>query len=113
MNLNLSRDQVQSILRHVYTSAGTATAVLLAVGVISQGDATALANAVHQIGDGVSSIAAGVSALVPIGMGVWAAISASLGSRLQSIAKDPEVKQVVVATPAVADSVPSNKVVAQ
>lgn len=110
---NLSTGQVNSGLRHVYTVVGTALATTVAIGFITQGDATTISNAIHQIGDGVSSIAAGVGALIPVVSGIYAMISASRRNRLDALSKDPEIKQIVVATPAVADAVPSNKVVAQ
>lgn len=109
----LSIDQVNSGMRHVYTAVASVTATLVVVGLTTQGDATTISDAVHKIGDGVSSIVAGVTMLVPVASAVWAMVSASLGSRLKAVAADPEVKQIVVATPAVADAVPSNKVVAK
>jgi len=48
-------DQINNGLHHVYTAAGTASAVLLFVG-LSQGNRTALGIGVHQIGTGVASM---------------------------------------------------------
>jgi hypothetical protein len=106
-------DQVNAALRHVYTAAGTAAAVLVFVG-LSQGDATTLGTAIHQIGDGVASIIAGVTALIPIASALYAAWTASPFSKLISMKKNPEIKQVVTipgtATAALADAIPGNKI---
>jgi len=105
-------DQVNAFLRHVYTALGSISATVVILGLLTQGDATKITNALHQIGDGFSSIIAGLSALIPVLSGLYASWTASRTSRLKAMAADPEVKQVVVATAAVADAVPSNKVVA-
>ena len=106
-------DQVNSALRHVYTAVGTATAVLVLVG-LSQSDATNLGVAVHKIGDGIASIIAGIGMLVPIASAVYAAWTASPFSRLMSAKKNPEIAQVFAvpgtATAALADSIPGNKI---
>lgn len=102
-------DQVNSALRHVYTAAGSGIAVLVLVG-LSQGNATALGNGIHQIGDGIASIIAGISALIPVASAVYAAWSASPFSKLLSVSKNPDVKQVVVTTNALAASLPPNVV---
>lgn len=105
-----SADTLNAGLRHVYTATATCVATLLFVGVLTQGDATTITAAVHKIGDGVSSIVAGITMLVPIASGIYAMLSATLKARLTAVAKDPEVKSIVVATPAVANAVPSAKV---
>jgi hypothetical protein len=106
-------DQVNSALRHVYTAAATATTVLMVVG-LKQGDATAIGAAVHQIGDGVASIIAGVTALVPIAAGAYAAWTASPLSKLLSMKKDPEIAKVEAvpgtATAALAEAIPGDKI---
>lgn len=90
---NLAPGQLQAFMRHVYTAFGAATAMLLFVG-LSQGDVTTIGNALHQIGDGVVSIAAGIAALVPILSGVAASIAASRASRLKSLDADPQIAKV-------------------
>src|ERR1700677_4527421 len=102
-------DQVNSALRHVYTATASGITVAVLIG-LSQGQATALGAAIHQIGDGVASIVAGVSALIPIVSAGYAAWSASPFSKLLSVSKNPEVQQVVVSTPALANSLPANVV---
>lgn len=123
---------VNAVLRHVYTGVGVATMVLVAVG-LQQGDATALGNAVHQIGDGIASIAAGISAVVAVVSPLYAAWTATKAARIaavgalpntvvvtsssQNVAKlaaniatMPEVRNVI-STPEVAANTASEKVV--
>jgi hypothetical protein len=106
-------DQINSALRHVYTAVGTASAVLVMVG-LSQQDATNLGLAVHDIGDGLAKVIAGVGLLVPVLSGLYAAWSASPFSRLISMKKDPEIAQVLAKpgtpTAALADSIPGDKI---
>lgn len=114
MNMSLpTGDQVQSFLRHVYTAAATATGILAVVG-LSQGDATAIGNAVHQIGDGVAAIIAGVSTLVPIISGTIAAIKQSRASRLKALDRDPQIARVITVPGTQAQqeaaAIPGNKV---
>lgn len=104
-----SGDTINSGLRHIYTATGTTVAIFLLLG-LSGSDGTTITNAVHKIGDGVASIAAGISMLIPVVSGIYAMLSTTLKSRLTAISKSPEVKQIVVSTAAVADSVPSDKV---
>jgi len=106
--------QLSAFMRHVYSALGGATAMALAMG-LSQGDATTIGTAVHQIGDGIVSIATGVAALVPVVSAVYAAISASRKSRLVAMDADPQIKKVetVAGTPAaaIAAEIPGPKVV--
>jgi len=106
-------DQINSFLRHVYTATATAVSVLAMVG-LSQGDTTAIGDAVHKIGDGISSIVAGVGILVPVASGLWAAWSASPFSRLLSMKHNPEIAQVLAVpgtpTAKLADEIPGNKI---
>lgn len=112
MNLP-TNDQVNSALRHVYTAVGTASAVLVMVG-LSQTDATALGAAVHKIGDGFASIIAGIGMLIPIVSGLYAAWSASPFSRLLGLKNNPEIAKVLAVpgtpTAALADAIPGNKI---
>jgi hypothetical protein len=107
------QDQVHSFLRHVYTAAGTATAVAVAFG-LSDTDSATIRDAVHQIGDGVASIVAGVAALVPFISGAVAALSASRPNRLRKLDADPQIALIktVPGTDAAreAAAIPGNKV---
>jgi hypothetical protein len=106
-------DQINSFLRHVYTATATAVSVLAMVG-LSQGDATALGDAVHKIGDGIASIVAGVGILIPIASGLYAAWSASPFSRLLWAKKNPEIAKVEAvpgtAMATLANSIPGDKI---
>lgn len=86
-------NQLNAFLRHLYTAVGSATAVLLFVG-LSQGDITALGAAIKQVGDGLSSVFAGVAALVPLASGIYASFKASRISRMKSFDKDPQISGV-------------------
>lgn len=98
--------QVSSFMRHVYTVAGTIAAIVGGASFLDQQTVNSILAAVHQIGDGVVSIATGVGTLIPIASGLYAAWSASHKSKLVSIATDPQtapqVKQVVTAALATA-----------
>jgi hypothetical protein len=98
MNIVINTDSVNAALRHVYTAVGAGLAVLTIVGV-SQGDQTAIGDAVHKIGDGVASIVAGVATLVPIISAIVASRSASKPSQAAAVAQTPGL-QVVPTTPA-------------
>ena len=106
-------DETNSVLRHVYTAVGTATAVLAVVG-LSQGDASTIGLAVHKIGDGVVSIVAGISMLVPVASALFAAWKVSPFSRLMAMRHDPEIHQVIAvagtATGALAAAIPGDKI---
>ena len=87
-------DQVNSALRHVYTAAGVVAAGTIYIG-LNPGVAQTIAPAVHKIGDGISSILAGISLLIPVVSAIFAAWSASPFSRLLWAKKNPEIKQVI------------------
>lgn len=106
-------DQVNSFMRHVYTAVGVATGTLVIVG-LSQGDATTIGIAIHKVGDGASSIIAGVTLLIPVASGAYAAWTASPFSRLMKNKSDPEMRQVIAvkgtALGNLADAIPGNKI---
>ena len=105
-------DQLHSVLRHIYTMVATAVSVMTLIG-LSQSNADVIVAAVHKIGEGASSMIAGVTMLIPVASAVFAAISAGLHPRLMSLNQDPEVLKIEVKSPAVADAIPGNKVVAR
>jgi hypothetical protein len=88
-------------MRHVYTGAGVFAAAIGGMSLMSPDTVSKILAAVHQIGDGIVSIATGVGVLIPIASGAYAAWTASHQSKLVSIADDPQtapqVKQVVTA----------------
>ncbi len=70
-------DQVKSFGKHVVSYAMGGISVLMVVHILSPaqgGDAT---SAIDQITTGVKSIVAGITTLVSIAMGVWAALQQS------------------------------------
>lgn len=108
MNIEISTASVNAALRHVYSIAGAAIATLAIVG-MSQGDQTALGQAVHQIGDGFASIVAGVSTLIPIISALFAARKASAPQQAASIAQTDGLKVVPTSAAGVAilDAMPT------
>lgn len=111
---NFAPGQINAFMRHVYTAFGSATAMLLFVG-ISQGDVTTIGNAIHQIGDGITSIVAGIAALVPVVAGIRALISAGRPARLKAMDADPQIEKVITkpdtSASDAAAAIPGNKVV--
>lgn len=127
MNLNLSAlfspssaGQVDAGMRHVYTAAGTVFTLAAAVAIIPQDQVQPALDALHQIGDGVKQIMGGFSALWvilgPVVMGFAAKRamgSATPTAQLKAVTSNPDIKinGTIEAPAAVADAVPSNKVV--
>lgn len=72
-----NQTQILAFSRHIPSFAAGAIFYAATFGVVSSGDATTANHAITQISDGVKDIMAGVSALIPIGMGAWAAVKAS------------------------------------
>jgi len=97
---------LNAALRHVYTAVAAVTGTLTVVG-MSQGDATAIGTAIHQIGDGLASIATGVATLVPIVMSAYAGWTATRKSQVASVAAVPGTT-VKVPDQKLADELPSN-----
>ena len=98
MNIEISQVSVNAALRHVYSIAATAIATATLIG-LSQGNATALGTAIHQIGDGVASIVAGITTIIPIASALFAAWSGNKVQQAARIALSPDLK-VVPTTPA-------------
>ena len=101
MTFSLDPGQLNSFMRHVYTVAGTIAALVGGASFMDQSTISTILNSVHQIGDGIVSIATGIAALVPIASGLYAAWTASHKSKLTAIATDPQtipqVKKAVMA----------------
>lgn len=72
-----------------------------------------LTTALGQIVNGFTTLAGGVATFVAFGSSLYAAFSATRTNRLNALAADPEIRQVTVRSPEVADAIPSNKVIAQ
>lgn len=93
MNIEINSASINAALRHVYTATATGIAVLAIVG-MSQGDQTALGTAVHQIGDGLASIVAGVTTIIPIVSALFASKSAGKVNQAASIAQTDGLKVI-------------------
>lgn len=98
--------------RHVVTAAATAGATLVAVGMMTPDQSAATIEAVKQITHGVQEIIVAAGVLASSAMAVLAAFKASPLAQMLSVAKRPEVAAIVTVDKAVAEAVPSEKVVA-
>jgi hypothetical protein len=109
-------EQTNSVLGHVYSVAATATAVAIFFGV-EPNAAHQLAPAIQKIGEGVSSIIAGVTMLIPVISAFAAAWKLSPFSKLLQMKSDPQVKQFIAVsgTPlaALTDKIPGDKITAK
>jgi hypothetical protein len=103
--------QVASFGRHVVSYSAGAVTMAVALHAISGSDGASITGAVGQIVTGINSIAGGIATLLSIGTGLWAAWKQSPLSQLLAVASNPNVTKVVA--PAIAESVPHDKVVAQ
>jgi hypothetical protein len=83
----MTRDQVNSALRHAYSVIGTVGAVVVAMQFAPPEMVNAATAALHQIGDGLSMAFGGVMALVPVAMAGYAAYKASPVSHALSLGK--------------------------
>ncbi len=105
--------QTYAFGRHVVSYAAGAVTMAAAVHVINGDQSSSLLAAITQIYNGVTSIAGGIATIVSVSAGLYAAWSSSPLSQLLAVARSAAVKQIVVASPATADAVPSYKVVAK
>jgi hypothetical protein len=113
MNLTLNWNQTASFGRHVITFAMGGITFAAALGLLDGSHATDATQAIQQISSGVSLVIAGATTLIGLASGLWATWSASPFSQLASVAKNPQVAQVVVTSPALADKLPANVVAAK
>ena len=111
--MQINTAQVAAFGRHILSFALGGVAAAAALHVVGANDAATITGAINQIASGVSSLVAGVSTLIAVVTGLYAAWTASSKSQLSAVAANPAVTSVVVTTPALADSIPSPKVVSQ
>lgn len=76
--------QANAFIRHVYSALGGAGFAFLLLG-IDDATRTQIVTAVHQIGDGVSSILAGLGVLVPIIAGLVARYTAKPEQQVKAV----------------------------
>ena len=105
--------EANAALRNVYSATAGGLAVAVGLG-LTQGDATAIGNAVHAVGDGAALIIGGLSVLVPFITAGYAWVSSRPWARLKRMNDDPDVLKVIMkpGTPgaALADQIPGDKV---
>ena len=101
MNLPNSA-QMAAFGRHVITAAGTATTMLAVFHLLTPDQVSSATAAFDEISDGVTKIIAGFGVLLPIGVALYASLTASPLWQMLSVAKaaqtPPEVKQAIAAT---------------
>jgi len=102
--------QVYSFGRHVLTYAMGGISVFTAMHIGSDAQLADAKTAITQISTGVGSIITGGTTLVALASAFYAAWSASPFAQLLSVSKNPEVKQVVVNDPVLAQKLPENVV---
>lgn len=108
--------QVAAVGRHVLTAGATVVTTLAVLHVLSADDASKVNDAFSQIGSGIASLTAGITTLIGVGSGLYAAWTASPFSQIKSVAAMPNVAGVVtvptVEGKALAESIPSPAVAA-
>ena len=114
---------VNSVLRHVGTSAGTAVGIFVTLGYLSPTNAQGILADLHQMMDGLQQAFGGFSKLMLILGPTFAALMTAVAGRsstvraaVQRIADLDQKNQIqiqgaIVAPPEVANSIPSDKVV--
>lgn len=98
--------------RNVASVASGAIGMLVAMHFLSADEAGKIGDAFNQINTGLTSLIGGITALAAILAPIWAAYNASPQSQIAAVADNPEVQKVIT-TKAMADAIPSNKVVSQ
>lgn len=113
MNITMPTEaQLLAAGRNVASAVSGGVVVLAALHVISADDVGKVTDAFNQIGSGLASVLGGITALVTVAAPIWAAYTASHSSQLAAVAASPDVQKVVMASKALADAVPNDKVVA-
>ncbi|HTR86197.1 MAG TPA: hypothetical protein VMI56_17065 [Reyranella sp.] len=82
-----------AFIRHVYSFLGGAAALAGLAGV-SPDTFASIVTAIHQIGDGVSSIMTGLGTLVPLAAGAYAAFTATRKQQIKTVNAMPDVQVV-------------------
>ena len=104
-----SKLQLTAFGRHVISYSMGAITFLAITHAISSDQAQNATNAITQISTGFASIVAGVTTLVSLISGLWAASSASLKAQIAAVQAAPQA-QVTVTDPKLAEGVPGVKV---
>lgn len=101
-----SQSTVNAIVRHGITAAGTAAAVLAAVGLVSSDDSGKIIAAIQQIGTGLEQVVTGLGTLIAIGTASYAGWTATHKSQIASVKAIPGVEVVKEGTGGVPVSIP-------
>lgn len=116
---------VNSVLRHVGTSAATAVSIFVTLGYISPENAQEVLAATHQVMDGLQQVFGGLSKIAIILGPAAAAVTTWLAGRSSTVratlarvaqldAKNEiKIQGTIVAPPEVANAVPSDKVISK
>lgn len=111
MNLSFPTGaQLAAFGRHIVSYAAGAATAGVAIHFLTPDQGSQLTAGITNIVNGVDSIVGGVATLVAVGSALYAAWTASPKSQIKAVAANPDVSKVIAA-PAVANSIPSNKVV--
>ena len=108
-----TQSQVVAFGRHVVSYSAGALSAGVVLHVVSQGQANDAGNAITQISTGVASIAAGLTTLASVAMGIWAAWKSSPFAQLLQASKVLGTQgKIVVNDPKLAAALPDNVVAA-
>lgn len=113
-----SSSSANAALRHAATAGVTIFTVLGALGAVSHDDAVRLVDALHQVTGGLTTMVAILGPVAVVFIGKAAAAAASLRGQLKSVAAADQqgeihIKGEILAPAAIANAVPSDKVVAK
>jgi hypothetical protein len=107
------KGQVIAFGRHAVSYSAGAISAAVMLHALSQGQGDSATNALTQISTGVASIAAGLTTLVSIAMGVWAALkSGPFATLLQASKVLGDKGKIIVSDAKLADALPANVVAA-
>ena len=94
--MKFTKDEVAAFMRHVYTAGGSATAVAVVFGLMSQGDADKIIEALKQLGEGMGVVIGALAALLPLINAVRAGRSASPEEQIRKVQQNPDNGVAVV-----------------
>lgn len=109
--MEISTSVLAAAGRHIGTAVATAATVLVGVGMMQPDQSAALVDAVQKFTHGVQEIVVAGGVIVTTAMATWASVKASFPSKAASVAANPQVAVVVMKDAAIADAIPSPKVV--
>lgn len=96
---DMNIEQLKVAGRYTLTAASSVVATLVTFHLVTAGDASNITAALNQIGSGLTSIIAGVTALIPVATAVWGVFRSSTTSQVAQVEASPDL-HVVPLTPA-------------